>query len=78
MHILAYSDIFKHEQKCLQVHSEHSVTLEYLEPWYIQYIGIFRALEYSEPFYIQNPGIFRALVYLEPWYIQKTGIFRTL
>ena len=32
MHILAYSDIFKHKQKYSQAHSKHAVTLAYLEP----------------------------------------------
>ena len=84
MHILAYSDIFKHEQKCSQAHWEHSVKLEYLEPWYIQYQkhiqnrAIFRTLTYSEPWYIQTHGIFRTLEYSEPFYIQNPSIFRAL
>ena len=74
MYIQAYSDIFKHKQKNSQAHSEHSVTLAYLEPWHIQYqkhiqsCAIFRALTYLEPFYIQNSGIFRTLAYSEPCY----------
>ena len=83
MHILAYSDIFKYKQKYSQAHSEHSVTLAYLEPWHIQYQkscyiqnpGIFRALAYLECLYIQNSGMFRVLEYSELFYIQNTGVF---
>ena len=55
-----------------QAYSEPSVTLAYLEPWYvqnqkhIQSRGIFRVLAYKEPRCIQNPGIFRTLAYSEP------------
>ena len=64
-HILAHSDIFKHKQT--QASSEPSVTLAYLEPWYIQNQNhilsrdILRTVAYSEPWYIQNPGIFKTL-----------------
>ena len=84
MHILAYSDIFKHNQKYSQAHSKHSIILAYLESWHIQcqkHIqsrAIFRTLTYSEPWYIQSPGIFRTLFYSEAWYSQNPDIFRTL
>ena len=51
-HILAYSDIFKHKQSTAS--SEASVTLAYLEPWYMQnkkHIlsrDILRTMAYSE------------------------------
>ena len=51
MHILTYSDIFKHKQTYLQAYSEPSVTLAYLEPQYIQ-----------NQKQIQNRDIFRTLV----------------
>ena len=68
--ILAYSDIFKHKQVYSRIsrgYSEPSVTLAYLEPWYIQNPGTFRKQNHIHKLsYIQNPDIFRTLVYLEP------------
>ena len=67
-----YSRIFWHIQTYLniskaQASSEASVTLAYLEPWYMQnkkHIlsrDILRTMAYSELWYIQNPGIFKTL-----------------
>ena len=67
MHIQAYSDIFKHKQKYSQAHSEHSVTLAYLEPWHIQYQKHIQ----SCAIYIQSPDIFRTLLYSELWHIHN-------
>ena len=56
-------ELFRH----IHAYSEPCVTLEYLEPWYIQNPEMFRTrstlktLAYSQPWYIQNPGIFRTL-----------------
>ena len=59
-HILAYSDTCKHKQAYSQAYSEPSVTLAYLEPWYIQ-----------NQKHIQNRDVFRTLAYSEPWHIQN-------
>ena len=61
-HIQTYLNICK-----TQASSEPSVTLAYLEPWYIQnkkHIlsrDILRTVAYSELWYIQNPAIFKTL-----------------
>ena len=48
MHILAYSDISRHNQ----AYTGLCVNLKYLEPWHIE-----------NRRHIQNPGIFRILGY---------------
>ena len=61
-HIQTYLNISK-----AQASSEPSVTLAYLEPWYIQNkkhilsLDILRTVAYSELWYIQNPAIFKTL-----------------
>ena len=63
-HILAYSDISRHEQEYLgifiHVYSEPFVTLAYSELWYIQNPGIFK-----------TRGIFKTLVYIKLWHIKN-------
>ena len=63
---------FRHNQSypaIIQAYSKPSVTLAYLEPWYIQAPdifrtrSIFRTLAYSQSWYIQNPRIFSTLAY---------------
>ena len=63
-HILAYSDIFKHEQSIgifrtlcnpsIQ-NKKHILSRDILRTVHFQSNGIFRTLTYSEPWHIQNP-----------------------
>ena len=64
-HILAYSDTCKHKQAYSQAYSEPSVTLAYLEPWYIQ-----------NQKHIQNRDVFRTLAYSEPCQTSTMECFR--
>ena len=57
-HILAYSDIFKNTQSISIL--EASVTLTYLELWYIQ-----------NKKHILSRDILRTVAYLELWYIKN-------
>ena len=65
MHILVYSNIFRHNQAysgIIQAYSQPCITLAYLEPWYAQNPGIvrtrsiWRIVGYSETRHIQNPA----------------------
>ena len=69
----SHSGIIRH----VQAYSEASVTLEFLEPQYIENLTYSELKAYPEPWHIQNPGIFRTSLYSERWdirilrYIQK-------
>ena len=69
----SHSGIIRH----VQAYSEASVTLEFLEPQYIENPTYSELKAYPEPWHIQNPGIFRTSLYSERWdirilrYIQK-------
>ena len=55
---------FRHNQVypgIIQAYSKPSVTLAYLEPWYIQNLDIIQNQKH-----IQNTGIFRTLAYSKP------------
>ena len=67
-----YSHIYWHIQTYLniskaQASSEPSVTVAYLEPWYIQ-----------NRKHILSRDILRTMAYSELWYIQNLDILRTL
>ena len=65
-HIPAYSDIFKHKHTypgIIRTYSEPSVTLAYLEPWYIGNTSIFR-----------TRSIFRTVAYSESWCIPEAAV----
>ena len=55
----SHSGIIRH----VQAYSEASVTLEFLEPQYIENLTYSELKAYPEPWYIQNLFIFRALGY---------------
>ena len=66
--------IFRHNQaypEILRAYSKPCVTLEYLEPYYIQNPDIFRTRSIFRILAYTQPDIFRIPVYSERWHIQN-------